>query len=105
VKIDESFIASIPARPGDLTITRSIIDLATNLALDAVAEGVEDGQTWNELIRLGCHTLQGHHLSEPMPIDHLPAWLRNYNQQRGNSPRIPRARNEAQVFRPSGANS
>jgi diguanylate cyclase (GGDEF)-like protein len=94
VKIDRSFIASIIRDADDLIITRSIIDLGTNLALDVIAEGVENQRTWNELTALGCHAVQGHYLARPMPAQDLPAWLHHYNRHRHDIPAIPRQRRQ-----------
>jgi EAL domain-containing protein (putative c-di-GMP-specific phosphodiesterase class I) len=95
VKIDGSFVASITRDAEDRIITRSIIDLGTNLALDVIAEGVEDQRTWNELASLGCHAVQGHHLAKPMPAEDLPGWLDRYDARRHTM--IPHQRRHASV--------
>jgi EAL domain-containing protein (putative c-di-GMP-specific phosphodiesterase class I) len=59
----------------DATIVRSTIDLAANLGLDVVAEGVENEAIWNRLRELGCHTAQGYYLSRPVPPEALVEWL------------------------------
>src|SRR6266508_3942413 len=46
---------------------RACIALAHDLALEAVAEGVEDRETWTLLRALGCDTAQGHYSGSPMP--------------------------------------
>ena len=51
---------------GHDAIVRSTIDLARNLRLRAVAEGVEDEATWRRLGRLGCDAGQGYYLSPPL---------------------------------------
>jgi predicted signal transduction protein with EAL and GGDEF domain len=78
VKIDRSFVTNMARDGDDATIVRSIIDLGANLSLEAVAEGVEDERTCDELRRMGCATAQGYHLSEPMPVAQFPAWLQAY---------------------------
>jgi diguanylate cyclase (GGDEF)-like protein len=88
VKIDRCFVASIVRDAHDLIITRSIIDLGTNLGLDVIAEGVEDRDTWNKLADLGCDAVQGFYLAKPMPAEDLPAWLRRYNEHR-RAPALP----------------
>jgi EAL domain-containing protein (putative c-di-GMP-specific phosphodiesterase class I) len=75
VKIDRSFVVNMTSDSDDETIVRSIIDLAGNLSLDVVAEGVEDVASWNRLGDLGCTFAQGYYLSRPMPIAELPLWL------------------------------
>jgi EAL domain-containing protein (putative c-di-GMP-specific phosphodiesterase class I) len=76
VKIDRSFVAGMTEDENDAVIVRSTIDLARNLGLDVVAEGVEDEATLRELGALRCDVAQGFHLSRPLPADQLAAWLR-----------------------------
>ncbi|HXG51272.1 MAG TPA: EAL domain-containing protein [candidate division Zixibacteria bacterium] len=75
IKIDRSFVASMLADPRSEAIVRSIIDLGRDLALDVVAEGVEDQKTWNRLAELGCDLAQGYHICRPVPSEDLLAWL------------------------------
>jgi EAL domain-containing protein (putative c-di-GMP-specific phosphodiesterase class I) len=51
----------------DRAIVWSTIDLAHNLGLRVIAEGVEDAATWQLLIDLGCDEAQGYHLGRPAP--------------------------------------
>jgi EAL domain-containing protein (putative c-di-GMP-specific phosphodiesterase class I) len=60
---------------GDAFIVRSTIDLAHNLRLQVVAEGVEDAETMSELTDLGCNIAQGFHLSRPLPAHEFDQWL------------------------------
>jgi diguanylate cyclase len=55
--------------PDDAAIVRSTIELAHNLGLQLVAEGVEDQETLELLASLGCDLAQGFHLARPMPAD------------------------------------
>ena len=75
VKIDKSFVTHVVEDADDATIVRSIIDMAGHLALDVVAEGVEDRAAWDRLGELGCTYAQGWYLSRPMPITDLLPWL------------------------------
>ena len=77
IKIDRSFITDL-ARHGDEMIVRSTIDLAHNLGLTVVAEGVETQATWDRLIALGCDAAQGFHVSRPAPLDEITAWLERW---------------------------
>ena len=61
--------------PEDAVIVRSIIDLAHNLSLNVVAEGVEDEETMNLLIEYGCDAAQGYYFSRPVPKAELAKWL------------------------------
>ena len=75
IKIDRSFVIDMETNENDATIVRSAIDLAKNLGLIVVAEGVENEATWARLSALGCDLVQGHYLSRPLPPDQLDAWL------------------------------
>jgi diguanylate cyclase (GGDEF)-like protein len=75
LKIDQSFVGDMTANPTAAVIVRSCIDLAQNLGLTTVAEGVEDQATWEHLTRLGCELAQGYHLGRPMPAHVFLAWL------------------------------
>jgi EAL domain-containing protein (putative c-di-GMP-specific phosphodiesterase class I) len=75
VKIDRSFVRNLVRENGDRAIVRSTIDLAANLDLSVVAEGVEDAETLEELARMGCHAAQGYFISRPVPDSELARWL------------------------------
>ena len=75
VKIDRAFVSGIVGDVNDALIVRSTIDLARNLGLEVVAEGVEGADVLEELRALRCHEAQGFHLSRPLPPDALAAWL------------------------------
>jgi diguanylate cyclase (GGDEF)-like protein len=76
LKIDKSFVMNMTHDESDAVIVQSTIDLARNLRLRTVAEGVEDEATWYHLARLGCDVAQGYFLSRPVPAAELTAWLR-----------------------------
>ncbi|WP_233492179.1 bifunctional diguanylate cyclase/phosphodiesterase [Blastococcus sp. TF02A-30] len=75
VKIDKSFVLTMSTSQGESFIARSIIELAHNLGLRVVAEGVEDELTRNALTEMGCDKLQGFLVSRPLPDDRLESWL------------------------------
>jgi diguanylate cyclase (GGDEF)-like protein/PAS domain S-box-containing protein len=75
IKIDRSFVMNMDHDEDDETIVRSTIDLAHNLGLEVVAEGVETQAIWDRLAQLGCTFAQGYLLSRPVPPDELTAWL------------------------------
>jgi len=78
IKIDKSFVLQMSANHNDETIVRSIIDLAHNLDLRAVAEGVESQSTLARLTELGCDVAQGYHISRPLPSDRFEQWMEAY---------------------------
>ncbi|GEM_PF-85114 len=61
---------------GDVQIVRSTIDLAHNLGLTVVAEGVETEAVMQRLKDLGCDDAQGYFISRPLPLADFLAWLR-----------------------------
>ena len=71
IKIDRSFITSLAAKSDDAVIVRSTIDLAHNLGLTVVAEGVEDQRTMDLLVEYGCDSVQGYFLGRPCPAQQL----------------------------------
>jgi EAL domain-containing protein (putative c-di-GMP-specific phosphodiesterase class I) len=71
VKIDRSFVAGIPDDPVACSMVRWTVDLAHNLGLHAVAEGVERVEQLNYLRGIGCEVAQGYLLSRPVPSDEL----------------------------------
>ena len=76
LKIDRSFVTDMDADQGNDVIVRSTIELASNLGLRVVAEGVETAAVHARLAALGCHLAQGFHFARPMPADQVPAWVR-----------------------------
>jgi diguanylate cyclase (GGDEF)-like protein len=75
LKIDRSFVSPMLSDMSDLIIVRSTINLAHDLGLTIIAEGVEDEPTLERLSELGCDRAQGYHLSRPMPADLFAEWL------------------------------
>ncbi len=71
LKIDQSFITDLAHDYSCEVIARITTDLARNLGLRSVAEGVENEQTWEALRAMGCDAAQGYHLSHPIPADHI----------------------------------
>jgi diguanylate cyclase (GGDEF)-like protein len=75
VKVDKSFVQRMRTDPRDAAIVRSVVRLAAELDLSAVAEGVEDAETARDLNALGCDLLQGYLFSRPLPAEALLDWL------------------------------
>jgi len=76
MKIDRAFVAGMATDPQSEKIVRSTIDLAHDLGLLVVAEGIEDQATWDALAALGCDLAQGYFIARPMPADAFRVWLR-----------------------------
>ncbi len=81
IKIDRSFVSRLTADPSDVTIVRSIVELAHGLGMTAVAEGVESEQVWDLLQGLGCDAAQGWYVSRPLDADDATAWLLQHPSQ------------------------
>jgi diguanylate cyclase (GGDEF)-like protein len=75
VKIDRSFVLGMTEDENDAVIVRSTIDLARNLGLDVVAEGVENEDILLGLGALHCDVAQGFHVSRPLPPAQLERWM------------------------------
>jgi diguanylate cyclase (GGDEF)-like protein/PAS domain S-box-containing protein len=75
VKIDQSFVQGLGSDHGDERIVAAVIDLAANLGLRSIAEGVETAEQMARLSALGCDQAQGYLIARPMPADEVPAAL------------------------------
>jgi diguanylate cyclase (GGDEF)-like protein len=69
LKIDRTFIMGIPQDKDDVAITSSIIDIARNLNIKTVAEGVETEAHCEFLRKAGCNIAQGYYFDKPLPAD------------------------------------
>jgi len=77
LKIDKSFVMQLMTEIEDQVIVRSTIQLAHNLSLSVVAEGVEDAETMAWLLENGCEKVQGYFISKAVPADSLALWLKD----------------------------
>ncbi len=78
LKIDRSFVTNLPDHPQNTAIVRAVIDMAHNLGLEVVAEGVETTAALRWLRNEGCQRAQGYYLSKPMPADEFVSWMRHW---------------------------
>lgn len=76
IKIDKSFVMDITTDNNDAIIVRSTIDLAHNMGLRVVAEGVESEEALAQLNSLNCDMAQGYFISRPLPYPALLTWLK-----------------------------
>jgi len=77
LKIDKSFVMGITEDDNDAVIVRSTIDLAHNIGLKVVAEGVENQMVYNLLAGLHCDAAQGYYMGEAMTAIELVKWLQD----------------------------
>ena len=78
LKIDRSFIADMIDNESDAVMVKAIINMAHDLNLTTVAEGVEDLQTINSLKVLGCDYAQGFYFSPPLPLEKFEHEIMHY---------------------------
>jgi diguanylate cyclase (GGDEF)-like protein len=74
LKIDKSFVHQMAENKQDRKIVQTIIDLAHNLDMSVVAEGIENRQILDMLVGMGCDYGQGFYIGRPMAMADLPAW-------------------------------
>jgi diguanylate cyclase (GGDEF)-like protein len=75
IKIDRSFIIGL-ADGEDDTLVRCMIDLAHNLGMQVIGEGVETEDVLEQLIELNCDAAQGYFLTKPAPARQIAEWIR-----------------------------
>lgn len=78
IKIDKSFVRNMSGNKDDEVVVKSTIDLAHNLGLTVVAEGVEDESTMAILRKYDCDVAQGFLVSKPVPVSKFDQFLKNY---------------------------
>ncbi|MDX1537525.1 bifunctional diguanylate cyclase/phosphodiesterase [Arsukibacterium sp.] len=81
VKVDCSFISELHKTEAHMAITGAIIDMARNLGLGVIAEGVEGAEVEDKLLRMGCSRGQGFWYSQPFELSGFPSWLRQWQQR------------------------
>lgn len=75
LKVDKSFVLHMTKDPNDAKIVRSTIELAHNLGLKVIAEGVENREIWDCLLELGCDEAQGYYMSRPLAAAEMTKWF------------------------------
>jgi len=78
LKIDRSFVAGLVSGH-DEVIVRSTIDLAHNLGMTVVAEGVESADVQAQLLEMGCDVAQGTFISQPRRAEEMTAWMADHD--------------------------
>jgi EAL domain-containing protein (putative c-di-GMP-specific phosphodiesterase class I) len=66
LKIDRGFVQSMTVDSNSLNVTRAVIDLAHDLDMQVIAEGVETRGQFQILSRMGCQYIQGYYISKPL---------------------------------------
>lgn len=79
LKIDRSFINDLPDNEDDAVIVQTIINLARNLNIQLVAEGIETPEQVDFLMSRECGVGQGYLFSRPLPAEKITELLENYH--------------------------
>ncbi|MBZ9611215.1 putative bifunctional diguanylate cyclase/phosphodiesterase [Rheinheimera maricola] len=82
VKVDCSFINELHKSDVSAAVTGAIIDMARNLDLGVIAEGVEEVEVEQKLVRMGCHRGQGFLYSRPFELSGFAIWLKQWQADR-----------------------
>jgi diguanylate cyclase (GGDEF)-like protein len=77
VKIDQTFVQGLETDHEDDRIVSAVVDLASNLGLRSIAEGVETQHQLDRLRELGCDQAQGYLFARPLPPGNVPNVLRH----------------------------
>ncbi|MDA8182748.1 MAG: EAL domain-containing protein [Acidithiobacillus sp.] len=86
IKLDQGFVRFLGERPQDLHFVRTIQDLASELQLDLVVEGVETPDILDAMLTTGVPYLQGYAISKPLPLASLQQFLSDYAIDTGTHP-------------------
>jgi len=78
LKIDKAFILDLDKSERNLTIVKTTIEMAKNLRLKVIGEGVESAAIEQKLKTCGCDIGQGYYYSKPLSFDEYITWLEQY---------------------------
>jgi EAL domain-containing protein (putative c-di-GMP-specific phosphodiesterase class I)/ActR/RegA family two-component response regulator len=78
LKIDRSFVMQMTRSKDCRVVVEILVELARKLELHSVAEGVENQETLDELLRLGCCAAQGYYIGRPADAAHVPEIIARY---------------------------
>ena len=81
LKIDMNFLRSFDTNPKSAIVIRSIVNMAKELGLHTLAEGVETEAQFEFLREIGCEKVQGYLFSPPMPLDKAIAYCHGETAQ------------------------
>lgn len=82
LKIDQQFIREMHHDASSLAIVRSTLELAKNLQIEVIAEGIHAVACLQQLVAMGCYGAQGFLFSEPLPASEIPATVKRIQATR-----------------------
>jgi EAL domain-containing protein (putative c-di-GMP-specific phosphodiesterase class I) len=85
IKIDKSFMTNILDNANDAIVVRNTIDLAHDLGLEVVAEGVETAAVSELLATYGCDQIQGYYVQRPVPEAEFTTWFQALAEPSGGT--------------------
>lgn len=85
LKIDRSLVQTMHLNHSDRVLVRKIIEMAHELGIEVLAEGVETLDQLNSLRLDGCDSAQGYLFSRPLPPDKMARWIENYRYRQSLS--------------------
>jgi EAL domain-containing protein (putative c-di-GMP-specific phosphodiesterase class I) len=88
VKVDASFVGRMLESPDDVVVVRSILNIAAELGMVSVAEGVESAEVAAALLTMGCVAGQGWHFAKPMTASSVTTWLTRHTQPAAEPERV-----------------
>ena len=88
LKIDRSFVSRVLSNTKALAVVRAAVELAREMNLVIVAEGVEDESTYDALVDLGVDLIQGYCVARPMPASECEVFLAGF-EPRGTNRGVP----------------
>lgn len=80
IKIDKSFIGSMLNNNKERIILKNVVNLAHEISLDVVAEGVETREQLNYIENISCHNIQGYIFGQPVNAEEFENYLIQYNR-------------------------
>lgn len=103
LKIDRSLISEVPEDSSAKTIVETIVRLAHSLGMSVCAEGAERKQTLDYVRSLGCDSVQGYVISDALPGDAVPSFVRDWNELSRPRAKVERPRLDTRNRRPTGS--
>ena len=83
LKVDKSLLESIHTKRGRMVLQK-VIELAHQMEMTVICEGVEEREQWQQLKELGCDLGQGYLVGRPIPADEFEKiWIKKNGEEEG----------------------